>query len=874
MTIPEEAAARHRRLVAEIRRHDRLYYLLDRPEISDSDYDRLFRALEEVERAHPALRTPDSPTQRVPGGVTEAFAEVAHPAPLLSLESLPDEEALRAFVSRTERELGGDDFAWCLEPKFDGLSVALEYRDGALWRGATRGNGRVGEDITANLRTIRSLPLRLRGGPAPDRLAVRGEAVLPLAGWDRMNRKLVERGEAPFKNPRNAAAGSLRQLDPAVAARRPLVLYAYEVLVWESVELPRPAAQAEALRALAGFGFLVAPEAGPGASGPEVAAGVPDVFWTTGGRADDAVDYHRRLLALRPRLPVELDGVVVKLDRVRDQRELGERSRTPRWAAAFKFPPEIAETRLLEIGVQVGRTGKLTPVAHLDPVAVAGVTVSRATLHNEGQVRSLGVIPGDLVRIQRAGDVIPQIIGLAAAGERPRDPAWTLPAACPECARPVRPEGANHFCSGGWDCPAQRKARLVHFVGKGAMEIESLGEELIELLVDLGRIRRPADLYRLTRDELLAVPPQPAGHPFDPGRATALVAKLRAARKTPFPRILVGIGLPGVGPKSARAVAARFSGIAGIARDPGRLAAAIGAARAEKVRGALSTPEKQALLGELADAGVWSEAPRGARAAYEWSPAALAACIVRLAAKDAIGLPGVSETVAAELVEAGAVRRPTDLFRLEEEDLLRLPERRRRPFARRSADNLLRELEASRTIRLDRFLFALGIAHVGQHVARVLAARFGSVPRLAEASKETLVAVHEIGEQVANAVAEFFGDPVNRAQLAELERLGVRPRWEETGKATLEGLRIVLTGTLPGMTRAEAKKLIERHGGRVVSSVSSRTSLLVAGASAGSKLKRARDLDVPVGDGDDLRRLASGECDLSAITSPADGTGG
>ena len=264
----------------------------------------------------------------------------------------------------------------------------------------------------------------------------------------------------------------------------------------------------------------------------------------------------------------------------------------------------------------------------------------------------------------------------------------------------------------------------------------------------------------------------------------------------------------------------------------------------------------------------------GARAVYEWSPAALVASIVRLAAKDAIGLPGVSETVAAELVEAGAVGRPADLFRLEEKDLLRLPERRRRPFASRSAANLLRELEASRTVRLDRFLFALGIAHVGQHVARVLAARFGSVRRLAEASKETLLAVHEIGEQVANAVAEFFGDPVNRAQLAELERLGVRPKWEETGKATLEGLRIVLTGTLPGMTRAEAKKLIERHGGRVVSSVSSRTSLLVAGASAGSKLKRARDLEVPVGDGDDLRRLASGECDLSAITSPADGTGG
>lgn len=871
MSVPDAAAARHERLVAEIRRHDRLYYLLDRPEISDDDYDRLFRELTELERLHPSLRTPDSPTQRVPGEVSEAFAEVGHPAPLLSLESLADEEALRAFVSRAERELGGDDFAWCFEPKFDGLAVALEYRDGALWRGATRGNGRVGEDITSNLRTIRSLPLRLRGGPAPDRLAVRGEAVLPVAGWKRMNRQLVERGEEPFKNPRNAAAGSLRQLDPSVAARRPLALYAYEILLWESAGLPRPATQAAALRALAGFGFLVAPEVAPeaeaGAPGPEAAPGVTDVFWTTGRRAEDAVAYHARLLAARERLPVELDGVVVKLDRVRDQRELGERSRSPRWAAAFKFPPESAETRLLQIGVQVGRTGKLTPVAHLAPVTVAGVTVSRATLHNEGQVQGLGVFPGDRVRIQRAGDVIPQVVGLAAAGEHPRDPAWTLPTACPECDRPVRAEGANHYCSGGWDCPAQRKARLAHFVGKGAMEIESLGEELIELLVDLGRIRRPADLYRLTREDLLAVPAQPAGHPFDASRADGLVRSLAAARPAPFDRVLVGIGLPGVGPKSARAMAARFSGFGEISGDPGALVAAVGAARAEGVQRALSRPATRALLADLAEAEVWPEPPGALPEPYRWRRAALVACLVRLARREALDLPGLSETVVADLVRAGTVRRPADLFRLEAKHLLALPERRRRPFARKSADNLLRELEASRAIRLDRFLFALGIAHVGQHVARVLAARFGSVERLEQASRETLLAVHEIGEQVADAVSGFFADPGNRAELARLARLGVRPKWEETGEATLEGLRIVLTGRLPGMTRAAARKLIERHGGRVVSSVSSRTSLLVAGAAAGSKLKRARKLDVPVADATDLLRLAAGETDLLRLAA-------
>ncbi len=865
---------RHRELAAEIRRHDRLYYLLDRPEISDAEYDELFRELEALETRFPRLRTPDSPTRRVAGEPAEAFPEVRHAAPLLSLESLPDEAALRAFIERVERELGRENPGYCFEPKFDGLSAAIEYRGGDFVRGATRGNGRVGEDISGNLRTIRSLPLRLVGAGVPGRLVVRGEAVLPRAAWARMNRELEARGEEPFQNPRNAAAGSLRQLDPAVAARRPLVFYAYDILVWEADAGAAPESQSEALRRLAGFGFLVAPEAVPGDDGAGSGEPLRDVFWTAGRAGAEAIPYHRRLLEARHQLPVELDGVVVKLDEIREQRELGERSRSPRWAAAFKFPPEIAATRLLDIGLQVGRTGKLTPVAHLAPVRIAGVTVRRATLHNEGLVQGLGALPGDRVRVQRAGDVIPQVIAVEEAGDAPREPPWSMPAACPECGRPVRPEGANHFCSGGWECPEQRKGRLVHFVGKGGMEIESLGEELIELLVDLGRIERPADLYRLTREDLLAVPPQPAGRSFDEARATALVGRLGGVRGAPFPRVLAALGLPGVGPGTARAIAGAFSDFGSLVADSPRLADAVGPRRADAVAAALVSPAKRALLGDLAAAGVWKEAHPEAFPDYHWPPDALAAQLARLAARDGLDLPGLSEAVASELVEAGTVTRPADLFGLEPEDLLRLPERRRRPFAEKSADNLLRELEASRSIGLDRFLFALGIPHVGQHVARVLAARFGSVERLLEAPRETLLAVHEIGEQVADAVTEFLADADNRRQLAELRRLGVKPQWEETGEATLEGLRIVLTGTLPGMSRADAKALVERHGGRVVSSVSSRTSLVVAGSAAGSKLERARALGIPVSDETGLRRLAAGEVGLEAFAEATSGDEG
>lgn len=819
MTEADPLRERYRALVEAVEHHDRAYHLRDAPEISDAEYDRLFRELLDFEREHPTLADPNSPTQRVAGGVAEGFAEVAHLQPLLSLQSVLEEAEVREFTDRVEREIGREGITYCLEPKFDGLSVELVYEDGAFRSGSTRGDGRVGEDITPNLRTIRSLPLRLAGEAAPERLAVRGEVVLPVADFREMNRRLEEAGEPTFRNPRNAAAGSIRQLDSRVAARRPLSLFAYDILAWESAaeEAPPPETQSARLRALAGFGFRVAEEAVAAAGGddgsasddPGSTAGEGRVWWETGVGPEAALDYRRRLLRARSELPVELDGAVVKVDRVLDQRELGERSRSPRWAAALKFPPEPEETVLRKITVQVGRTGKLTPVANLEPVVVAGVTVRRATLHNERMVRSLDARPGDRVRVQRAGDVIPQVVEVVAPRRESGSEPWAMPPACPECSAPVAADGANHFCRNGWNCPAQRHARLLHFVGRGRMEIESLGTELVELLAAIGRLSTPADLYRLTPEALLAVPPQPAGRPFDEEAAERLVARIAARRA-----------------------------------------------------------EIETLIASASEISAGSETSETSEKWSNGSPEALERFLSRVDAR--VGLPGVGKVAAAELVEHGLVRRPEDLFDLTVERLLDLPERRRRPFAEKSADNLLREIEASRSTRLDRFLFALGIPHIGQHAARLLAARFGSVEAVTAASREELLEVHEIGEQVVESLLSFLAEEGNRELLSDLEALGVAPTWEATGESTLAGMRIVLTGTLPDLTREQATEIVERHGGQVTASVSSRTSLVIAGEKAGSKLRRARELGLPVGGAVDLRRLAAGEITAEALRPAAE----
>src|SRR5215831_7398122 len=473
-----EAKQRISELAEEIRAHDHRYYVLEKPVVSDAHYDRLFRELKTLEEQFPDLRPPDSPTLRVGGGLRSAFKKVRHIAPLRSLDSLMDEEELRDFDERVRKGLEIERPVYVAEPKFDGLSVELVYEDGVLVRGSTRGDGEIGEDITENLRTIRALPLRLAGESRTHRgtIAVRGEALMPLAEFEALNKRLIEENEEPFANPRNAAAGAVRQLDPGITASRRLDFFAYEVM---DAEHERLATQSATLDALREWGFHVE-------SSVKRCAGL-----------DDVLAFHAKLKEKRDRLPYEIDGVVIKVDRADWQELLGARSRSPRWAVAFKFPPRIEVTEVLDIAVQVGRTGKLTPVAVLRPVDVSGVTVSRATLHNQDELDRKDVRIGDTVRVRRAGDVIPEVVEVLK-DKRPRGAErFELPKKCPVCGAPVEKVGAAHQCTNELSCRAQIQGHIEHFTSRGAMDIRGLGSRTVEQLLEKGLVKDLADIYTL-----------------------------------------------------------------------------------------------------------------------------------------------------------------------------------------------------------------------------------------------------------------------------------------------------------------------------------------------------------------------------------------
>jgi DNA ligase (NAD+) len=654
-------------LVREIERHNRLYYLEEAPEISDAEWDRMLRELQELEAAHPELRRPDSPTQRLGAPPAEGFAEVVHHPPMLSLDNAMNAEELRAFDERVRRELGEETAVdYVVEPKLDGAAVELVYQEGLLAVGSTRGDGRVGEDVTANLRQSASIPLRL-AGEAPRHLSVRGEVALPVASFERLNRARLARGQEPFANPRNAAAGSLRQLhDVDVSRLRALELRAYGV----GEGLPGDVGtQWEALRRLRGWGFLVS----------------DDVRRCRG--VEQVIEFHQELLARRNRQRIEIDGSVVKVDRLDQQAELGALARSPRWAVAFKFPPQQETTVVEAISASVGRTGALTPVASLRPVRVGGVTVTSASLHNQDEVERKDVRVGDTVVIQRAGDVIPQVVKVVKQKRRRGARPWKLPSHCPVCgSRTVRLEGEAVTRCPNLDCPAQLKNNLRHLASRGALDVEGLGEKLVDQLVEKGLVRRLSDVFALERETL-----------------------------------------------------------AGLER-----------------------------MGE------------------------------------------------------------------------------------KSAENLCAGVEKARRTTLARFLVALGIPHVGETVAELLAGRFGDLDPLMSASRETLEETPGIGPTIAESIVSFFADEKNRAEVARLRELGVR--WQRTaprrsGEGPLAGRTFVLTGTLARMTRAEAKQRIQAAGGKVTSTVSKKTDYVVAGSEPGSKLDKARELGVEVIDEDGLAAL-------------------
>jgi DNA ligase (NAD+) len=672
MSERDAARTRIEELSRVLNHHAHLYYVLDQPEIPDHEYDRLFHELKALEEAFPELRAPDSPTQRVGGPPVDFLDKATHPVPMLSLDNAFDHEGVRDFDARVRRFLGLADeepVQYVVETKLDGLALELIYEDGLLQIGASRGDGQVGEDVTHNLRTVQTVPLSLLGEGAhlQGRLIVRGEILLPLAGFEKLNQKREEAGEPLFKNPRNTAAGTVRQLDPRLASERPLVFYAHSTA--EAAKLPY-GTHSEFLQSATGWGFRVAPG------------------WRTCTGVDEVLRHLEGLAAIRETLPHEIDGAVIKLDRIDLQERMGETSRAPRWALAFKYPPPTRRTRVRAITVQVGRTGALTPVAELEPVRVGGVTVSRATLHNADELRRKDVRVEDTVVIQRAGDVIPEIVEAVLDLRPPGSEPFAFPDACPECgARATRDEGeAVTRCTAGLSCPAQLREGVGHFASRGAMDIEGLGEKLCNQLVDTGLVKDVADIYGL-----------------------------------------------------------RFADV------------------------------------------VWLER-----------------------------------------------------------------------MGDRSAHNLLKAIEDSKRQPLHRLLAGLGIRHVGEQVARVLADHAGTVERLAAMTQEELEDIDEVGPVMALSVAMFFDEPRNRRLIERLTEAGLEMRAEEradAGAATLAGKTFVLTGTLPSMTRAEAKAAITARGGKVSGSVSGKTTYVVAGESAGSKLKKANDLGVTVLDEAALREL-------------------
>ena len=647
--------------------HNQRYYQQDAPEISDAEYDRLLKELQELEKLYPDDDIASSPTQRVGAAPLAKFVSQNHPQVMLSLANAFSAEDMLDFDARLKRLAKIDQIDYVAEPKLDGLAVNLIYKNGLFVRGATRGDGATGEDVTQNLKTISSLPLKMKKSThhlIPEFIEIRGEVYMERQPFSKLNLRRVEEGEEPFANPRNAAAGSLRQLNPKITARRPLNIFLYGI---GSVSGLRFASHWDILQALAAWGFPVSP----------FIQQAPDI--------DACISYFEHMGSIRPELPYEIDGIVLKVNDLTTQEILGNVSRSPRWAIACKFPAQQANTVINDIIVQIGRMGALTPVAVMEPVNVGGVMVSRATLHNEDEILKKDIRIGDTVVIQRAGDVIPEVVKVVLSKRTGQEKEFHMPRHCPECgSETVRLEGeVAHRCI-NLACPAQIKEHIRHFASRGAMDIEGLGEKVSAQLFDAKLIHDPADLYYLTKEQLLALDRQ----------------------------------------------------------------------------------------------------------------------------------------------------------------------------AKTSVQKLLDAIERSKTPHLDKFIFALGIRHVGERTAKLLAEHFGNMENLMAAGADDLTAIHEIGPEIAQSIVEFFAEDKNRKVMEKFRMAGLSPQKKDVlNNAILQGKAFVFTGSLESMGRNEAKALVESLGGGVLSSITGKTSYVVSGSEPGSKLDKARAQNIPVINEDEFLKL-------------------
>ena len=618
-----KAAALAAELKETLERYNYRYHALDDPEVPDADYDRLLLKLRALEKEHPQLVTPDSPTQRVGAAPVAAFGAVRHRVAMLSLDNAFSEEAVRAFDRRIRERLGhAGPIRYSAEPKLDGLAFSARYESGSFVQGATRGDGETGEDITQNLRTIKALPLKLRADPAPRVLEVRGEVFMPLSGFRRFNEEAISSGEKLFVNPRNAAAGSLRQLDPKMTAARPLDLFIYGLGMVEGGDLP--ARHGATLQALRHWGFKICPQT-------RMVEGI-----------EGCLDYYHHMSALRPTLPYQIDGVVYKVDELEQQRQMGFVARAPRWAVAHKFPAEEALTTVRGIEFQVGRTGALTPVARLEPVFVGGVTVSNATLHNMDELTRKDVRVGDTVVIRRAGDVIPEVARVLPERRAMGAAPPVLPGLCPVCGHPVvrEAEQAVARCTGGRACAAQRKEEIKHFASRRAMDIQGLGEKLVEQLVERDWVRTPADLFALQEAQLSSL------ERMGEKSAQKLKSAMTASLRTSLPRFLYALGMRDVGEATALALARYFGDIAALRRaskDEIERVPDVGPVVAKNVAAYFKDPENAAIVDGLIAAGAaWP--PPGVAAGGDW-------------AGKTFVLTGTLETLTREAAEEAIVNR-------------------------------------------------------------------------------------------------------------------------------------------------------------------------------------------------------------------------
>ena len=814
------AAKRIEQLREEIRRHDHLYYVAGSPEISDRQYDRLFEELKGLEEKHPELTAPDSPTQRVGGKPIDGFRSVAHAVPMLSIDNTYDEIQLREFDERVRKGLGGEAYEYSVEPKIDGVAVSLRYEKGLLVLAATRGDGATGDDITVNARTIRAIPLRLEGRDDPEILEVRGEIVWPTKAFAAFNRKLEEEGKQPFANPRNGAAGTLKQLDPRNVAGRGLSFVAHG---FGQIEPLKAQSAWELMKQFEHWGIPVSPHLERIESGDERAKPIEAII--------------RRLPEWderRHKLPYETDGLVIKVNALDQRDALGSTSRYPRWCIAYKFAAERAESKLLAVEFWVGKQGTITPRAVMEPMQLSGTTVRHASLHNFDQIDRLDVRIGDTVAVEKAGEIIPQVVGVVKE-KRPRGAGKIeRPRKCPVCGGVVeQDEGGVYLRCINPTCDAQLKERLKFFAGRDQMDIEGAGEKLLDHLVDCGFLHSYADFYYLhkRRDELstLKLPDRPLGvHEAD-----ELLRWIDTSRNKPLEEVLPKVKLLELASFQVELLA-----------------------RGYRSFGDLCDAKEQGLTDVLDNDTVT------AARVYEFlnpsTKETLVKQLIYLSKKDQLGIKGLGEVRARKLVESGLVSRLADLYELHNKGRELSEITVSSTLGPKNTANLLKAIEHSKSRPLSRVLTALNIRHVGAATAELIAEHFGDMANIAEANEEALQEVEGVGPEVAGSIRRFFASPQGAKAWKALRDAGVnmtQARRKVSTDSPLAGKTVVITGTLSSMGRKEAQDLVKQLGGKSAGSVSKNTDLLVAGDSPGSKLDDAKRLGINTVDEEQFLRL-------------------